>query len=439
MGDKAAVFARVSTGDQSEQNQIPDIERYCGERGYEISARYCLRGKSAFKGAQRGEIAKVVEAIRRGDVTVVVCWALDRWTREGIAPYFALKTEVEAAGGRIEFAREPSLSELEQAVKAFMAHEESKRRSERVREGYAATRDAGGFVGGAAWGYRKEGPKRAKVLAVTDDGRRWIPVIFEMIANGSSLAQVAAHLNEQNAGDRRWAASSIKALVNNSAFQGMPADRDGTVTGECEAIVDCALWQQANDRLASKAGKRRGPAPRSMLTGTLRCPSCGKGMFQKHLSRGLSKAVYWCPQGHGSVNMMRADSALNRLAERAWGGPVWVVTEIRPADYSAEIAKVIYQARHLGMQGLSRQEEQAERERLWAEEDRLRELQENAGQVQYVEEADPDHPSWLLWWQDTPVTDRGAWLRDHGFTVTASRTEITVMVPWSDKPITEAL
>jgi hypothetical protein len=56
MGDKAAPFERISTGGQDEANQRPDIDRHCEARGYEITRRYSLRGKSASRGEQRGDL-----------------------------------------------------------------------------------------------------------------------------------------------------------------------------------------------------------------------------------------------------------------------------------------------------------------------------------------------------------------------------------------------
>ena len=48
MSTKAAIWARVSTDRQHEDNQIPDLERLCDHRGWEIARRYEIADASAY-------------------------------------------------------------------------------------------------------------------------------------------------------------------------------------------------------------------------------------------------------------------------------------------------------------------------------------------------------------------------------------------------------
>ncbi len=42
----------MSTGGQDEENQVPEVERYCTERGYSVVKRYSLHDASAYHGEQ---------------------------------------------------------------------------------------------------------------------------------------------------------------------------------------------------------------------------------------------------------------------------------------------------------------------------------------------------------------------------------------------------
>ena len=50
MSAKAAIWVRVSTDRQHEDNQIPDLERLCQHRGWEITRRHEIADASAYKG-----------------------------------------------------------------------------------------------------------------------------------------------------------------------------------------------------------------------------------------------------------------------------------------------------------------------------------------------------------------------------------------------------
>ena len=50
---EAAIWVRVSTDRQHEDNQIPDLERLCRHRGWAIARRYEVTDASAFRGEHR--------------------------------------------------------------------------------------------------------------------------------------------------------------------------------------------------------------------------------------------------------------------------------------------------------------------------------------------------------------------------------------------------
>src|SRR5258707_6409415 len=107
MTTTAGVWVRVSTGDQDETNQVPDIERHCAAHDYSIERRYELNDKSASKGEQQTKLDEMLHDMRDGAIKVLVCWHSDRLERRGPEYVFRLLAQVRDAGGNIESVKEP--------------------------------------------------------------------------------------------------------------------------------------------------------------------------------------------------------------------------------------------------------------------------------------------------------------------------------------------
>ena len=58
----SAIWARVSTDRQHEDNQIRDLERLCEHRGWEITRRYEIADASAYKGEHRQALRRAHDA-----------------------------------------------------------------------------------------------------------------------------------------------------------------------------------------------------------------------------------------------------------------------------------------------------------------------------------------------------------------------------------------
>jgi DNA invertase Pin-like site-specific DNA recombinase len=72
MSTNAAIWVRVSTDRQHEDNQIPDLERLCDHRGWEITRRYEIADASVYKGEHRQALQRMLEDAHRGEFSVLV-------------------------------------------------------------------------------------------------------------------------------------------------------------------------------------------------------------------------------------------------------------------------------------------------------------------------------------------------------------------------------
>jgi len=79
---RAAIYLRVSTGEQTVENQRRDLEAAATQRGWTITATYADEGISGAKGRdKRPGLDAMLKDATRGKFDVVMCWAVDRMGR----------------------------------------------------------------------------------------------------------------------------------------------------------------------------------------------------------------------------------------------------------------------------------------------------------------------------------------------------------------------
>src|SRR5262249_39255139 len=257
-------------------------------------------------------------------------------------------------------------------------------------------RDNEALWGLLPWGYRSVGEKYNKRAESTKDGKRYIPTMYQRIADGQSLNEVARWLR---AGPLpNISSKTVLRMIRNPTYRGHRTDLQGRYVMKVPALVEGALWHAANERLSNAPRGRRGPTSGkpAWLTSAIFCPRCqtysvatrepnpGAPMYQSNPHDDYR--YYRChgrePNNKGCGNMVKmedTDHVVTRmlsLAPEKW-------TELRRNDdigtYEAKLADIRLALGDLARQGLSRKDEQAERERLWAQEDEYQELQDRAG------------------------------------------------------------
>ena len=79
---RAAIYLRVSTGEQTVENQRRDLETAAAQRGWSIVATYADEGISGSQGRdKRPGLDRMLKDATRGRFDVVMAWAVDRMGR----------------------------------------------------------------------------------------------------------------------------------------------------------------------------------------------------------------------------------------------------------------------------------------------------------------------------------------------------------------------
>lgn len=332
---------------------------------------------------------------------------------------------------------------------------------ERVVRATDALRRENKFVGRIPWGYITEGPKYDRRLVATDLGREYIPQIYDMVIAGKSLADICGWLDSLHLwhkldpetgelADVPWWPTRLADLIRSPAYRGhywMTRIERDPETGKvkwsekwehsCEALIDARRFRLANEALAGreKRGPRGEPQARAMLKSAIKCPDCEGSPMNKLTCRASSKHgggtyTYYRCTGTGSrrkgcgnmVRMEVVDAAVDEIMATTFRIPVKRLILVKGTDYQDQLEEISYRIRALDPDLMSDEQYDAGLRKLRAERDRLKALP--AEPDRWEEQLTGDLYSDI--YQALPVSERGAWLKAHGFTIHATKKEVSV-------------
>ena len=179
MGQRAVIYCRVSTADQSCVRQKDELKRFAERAGYEVSGIFMETGSGVR--VDRAERRKVMALAQAREIDAILVTELSRWGRSTIDLISTLQ-ELESyrvsliAITGMTFDLATPHGRMLAIVLAGIAEFERDLISERVKSGLAAAR-ARGKVLGRQKGERPKSDRLApKVLALVAEKRsyRWI-------------------------------------------------------------------------------------------------------------------------------------------------------------------------------------------------------------------------------------------------------------------------
>ncbi len=144
---RAATYLRVSRGEQSLENQRPDVDQLVVARGLEVVAQF---EESASAARERPEFQRMTA--HRGEFDVLVVWALDRLGRS-MTGNLQVVLDLDRAGVEVVSVREPWLDmsgpvrSLLVAIFGWVAEQEREQIVQRTKAGIARARRKGTHLG----------------------------------------------------------------------------------------------------------------------------------------------------------------------------------------------------------------------------------------------------------------------------------------------------
>lgn len=146
---KCLIYTRVSTDDQTPENQISQLREYAIKREWQIFGEktdICSGSKSA---DERNALKEVFDLARKRQFDVLLFWSLDRFSREGSRKTLEYLTRLDTYGVKWHSYTEEYISSLGIfadaiiSLMACLAKQERLRISERTKAGLARVKSKG--------------------------------------------------------------------------------------------------------------------------------------------------------------------------------------------------------------------------------------------------------------------------------------------------------
>jgi site-specific DNA recombinase len=324
---RAALYARFSTDLQSEksvEDQFALCRAYAMREGFVVAETFEDRARSGASIFGRDGLIRLLARVREGAFDAVIVEHSDRLSRSmkdlaDIHEVFTFRSvELRAvhSGGVMNTAMVGLFGLVGQ-----MQREDGAKKVKRGMEGAVRS---GRNAGGRAYGYRPV-PGRKGELEIVEHEKAVVRRIFASYVSGATPRDIAGDLNREGVPAPRggfWTAATINGnrqrghgIILNPLYAGRivwnrvrmvkdpetgkrvsrvneAGDRQ-EVQAEHLRIIDEETWAAAQAIKASRGGERPQDRrkPRHLLSGLLRCASCGAGMSVKDKDHGRIRIV----------------------------------------------------------------------------------------------------------------------------------------------------
>ncbi|MGA8759637.1 MAG: recombinase family protein [Stellaceae bacterium] len=193
MGQRAALYCRVSTADQSCARQERDLAAFAARAGYEVIGVFKEIGSGAK--LDRAERKKVMALAQRRELDAVLVTELSRWGRSTLDLLHTLKeletwrVSVIAMNG-LAFDLSTPHGRMMATIIAGIAEFERELIQERIRSGVAAAKARGKRLGRQPGQRPKSDRLAPKVLALVAAGRSYRLIGRELRLSKNTVAEI---------------------------------------------------------------------------------------------------------------------------------------------------------------------------------------------------------------------------------------------------------
>ena len=283
--------------------------------------------------ADRPELRDLLAAGSKRLIDAVVLQTNDRLTRRMVETV-TLVVGLREVGIRVysyttgeEYRADSPMDRLMLAIKGTVAEMERENIIARTTQAAFYRARLGFVAGNRLYGYdnveAELGGKAFRIRCPKPAEVKWVVWMHERYDEGWGLRRISAELNRLGVapprggrkGPQDWRLTSVREVLRNASYAGQlvfgartrviragkkvvvkTPERVETIDAPHLRILDLDLWERNKARFAATAhgARHTGNQPRGMLTGNLRCGTCGSRMY---VTGGRDK-VYGCGLRH---------------------------------------------------------------------------------------------------------------------------------------------
>jgi DNA invertase Pin-like site-specific DNA recombinase len=150
---RVALYLRVSTEEQTNDNQAAQLRAFATTQGWDVTHEFADEVSGSKGESQRPNFRAMFEAASRREFDILLFWALDRFSREGVLPTLHHLQRLGSYGVAWRSFTEQYLDstgifkDAVVSIMATIAKQENIRRSERTKAGLARVRAQGKKLG----------------------------------------------------------------------------------------------------------------------------------------------------------------------------------------------------------------------------------------------------------------------------------------------------
>ncbi len=374
---RCAIYTRKSTDEGLERDfNSLDAQRECAEAYIKSQQQELWTAvpdkydDGGFTGAniERPALRRLLADIEAGKIDCVVVYKVDRLSRSlldfaRIMEVFE-KRNISFVSVTQQMNTTTPMGRLTLNVLFSFAQFEREVISERTRDKMVAARRKGKWTGGTPpLGYDADPATRK--LVVNEIEAQQVRTIFQLFVKNQSLAETLKAIRKRGFRTKSWTTRDEKHrvgtpfnrprlthLLKNVLYIGQVTSAGSTYPGEQSAIVDPAVWQQANEILSER---KRGSSGRErtrhspLLEGRLTCAICEKSMTHGYTTKKGRRYRYYrcqtaCKGGDDAcakqiISAAKIEHALLRKIDRLAGDPLWPkikhALRLHPAEWSS--------------------------------------------------------------------------------------------------------
>ena len=293
---RVALYIRVSGEEQkikglSLEAQQERLEEYAREKGWLIVGVYIDAAKTARKNMhKRAEFQKMIEAVKRDEVDLLLFCRLDRWFRS-VADYYKVMEILQAHGcdwktTDEEYDTTSANGRLYINVKLSIAQNEADICGERIDVVFDSKIAHGTVVSGSCpFGYRVNEEKRLEVLP---EEAGIVQDAFNHFESTVSQRGTVKHIRETYGVN--WCDATFRRMLSEPLYTGI-YDRGGRKNENfCPAIISREQFDKVQSLL--KRNSRSAPSGRVYIfTSILKCSECNHNMVGR--VAGRNRAYYY--------------------------------------------------------------------------------------------------------------------------------------------------